>query len=404
MKLLKTGIALAIAAALSGCGGGSSSSSSPSSSGSTTSSVAQIAVPSSVLAVSGYTVSVFAQAPGKSSTPPTCAATSPNCFTKPDSMVQMGTGATSSLYIGYGDGVQPTGGISATNTAVGNVQIVQYDMSGNQGKVYTVPGHNDGMMVYDSHTIWAMSNEDGNPMLSVIDTNAGTVTTYSADATPVHGGGLDDMQLIGGQVFVAAFAPALNTTTNLYDQPALYTIALNANASTFHLTPVMSGNATAHVINPSAAGVSVDASGNAVLGNPLVPNGSTNNPGGLQDPDSMAIDPSGNLVLDSQADSELVFISNPGTANQSVKELFLTLYTNPWPVDDTRWAPSSSQFMLVTDTGAGLIYKVQLAPGFTAGNMYSAGQGTILLDDPTTGNMTPIVTGMNSPHGMLFVQ
>ncbi|PMS21571.1 hypothetical protein C0Z18_06815 [Trinickia dabaoshanensis] len=163
-------------------------------------------------------------------------------------------------------------------------------------------------------------------------------------------------------------------------------------------------NRRGHVINPSAAGVTVDASGNATLGDPLVPNGSTNNPGGLQDPDSMAVDPSGNLVLDSQADSELVFVSNPGSPTQSVSELFLTLYTNPWPVDDTRWAPASSQSMLVTDTGAGLIYKITAASGFAGGSMYSAGQGTVLLDDAKTGNMTPIASGMVSPHGMLFVQ
>jgi hypothetical protein len=53
------------------------------------------------------------------------------------------------------------------------------------------------------------------------------------------------------------------------------------------------------------------------------------------DPDSMTIDPKGDLVLVNQAGSELVFISNPGTAQQSVSRL---------PVgdqlDDTVFAPN----------------------------------------------------------------
>lgn len=394
MQRVKTLLAITLSSTLAACGGSGNS---------MTPNQSAIAVPAAVQAIPGYTVSVFAQAPGKSPNPPVCDSTSPGCYTNPDSIVQLGTGSTSTIFIGYGDKVQPGGPISTTNPATGTNQIVQYDLNGNQLKTYTVPGHNDGLMVYDSHTIWAMSNEDANPTLVVIDTTAGTEKTYTADATPAHGGGLDDMQMIGGKVFTSASNPSLDPQTNLYDKPAIYTLTLNANGSTYHLTPVMMGDATAHVINPSAAGVTVDASGNAMLGNPLVPNSSTNNPGGLQDPDSMAIDASGNLVLDSQADSELVFVSNPGTANQAVSELFLSLYTNPWPVDDTRWAPASSQAMLVTDK-AGLIYMIKAASGFASGSMYSAGQGTVLQDDATTGDMTPIVTGMNSPHGMLFVQ
>lgn len=400
MQPTKLALSLILAGALGACGGGGGAASP------TATNVAPaapaVAVPASVVAASGYTVSVFAQAPGKSSTPPSCDATSPGCFTKPDSIVQLGSGTSATIFVAYGDALQPNGAISATNPAQGTVQIVQYDLNGNQLKVYTVPGHNDGMMVYDSHTLWAMSNEDSNPLLSVIDTTAGTVTTYADDTTPTHGGGFDDMEKIGTTVFVSASAPKPDAS-GAYSAPAIVSLTLNADGKTFHTTPVLAGNAMAQVINPTAAGVTVDASGNAVLGNPLVPNGVANNPAGLQDPDSMAIDPNGNLVLDSQADSELVFVTNPGTANQSVKELFLTLYTNPWPVDDTRWAPASSQFMLLTDTG-GYLYKVTKTGGFTAGAMYSAGQGTLLQDDPATGYMTPVMTGMHAPHGMLFVQ
>ncbi len=407
MNLVKSTLSIALLASLAGCIGDNSSSPA-STTTSTPTTTTSIPVPASVVVVPGYTVSVLAQSPGASSTPPTCASTSPGCYTKPDSIVQIGTGSSATVFVAYGDALQPTGAISSTNSAQGTVQIVQYDLNGNQLNVYTVPGHNDGLLAYDNATLWAMSNEDANPLLSVINLTTGTVTTYAYDAAPAalpHGGGLDDMQMVNGTVFVSGSNPALDTTTGLYDNPALYKISLNSTGNTFHLTSVMAGDAQAYVINPATAGVSVTTAGFAMLGNPLVPNaGAISNPGGLQDPDSMSIDSSGNLVLDSQGDSTLVFVTNPGQTNQSIKELFLTLYTNPWPVDDTRWAPATSQFMIVTDTSANLIYKISKSGGFAQGSVYSAGQGTVLLDDPTTGYMTPIISGMNAPHGILFVQ
>lgn len=361
--------------------------------GGTTVPGAFIPVPSSVQASAGYTVTVFAQSPGKSSSPPSCAATSPACFTKPDSIVQMGTGSSSSVFIAYQDGLNPDGTYPGGGSAQGTVQVVKYDTNGNQLSVYTVPGHNDGLMVFDSHTLWAMSNEDANPLLSVIDTSAGTVKTYSDDTTPAHGGGFDDMQMINGVVYVSGSNPALDTTTMLYDKPAVYTLALNSTGNTYHTVPVMMGDARA---------LDIVSNTTVMLGNPLVPNGTNTNPAGLQDPDSMSIDSNGDLVLDSQADSELVFITNPGPS-QTLKQLILNLYGNPWPVDDTRWAPANASGLLVVDTSQNLIYKVTATNGF-GGGVYSAGQGTLLLDDMTTGDMTPVIVGMNAPHGLVFLQ
>lgn len=374
----------ALVSCLTACGGTSGGTNVPG---------AFISVPSGVQASSGYTVTVFAQSPGKSASPPSCAAASPKCFTKPDSIVQLGTGSSSSVFIAYQDGLNPDGTYTGGGTAQGNAQVVQYDINGNQLAVFNVPGHNDGLMVFDSHTVWAMSNEDANPLLSVIDTTAGTVTTYSDDATPAHGGGFDDMQMINGVVYVSGSNPALDTTTMLYDKPAVYTLALNSTGKTFHTNPVMLGDAQA---------LDIVSNTTVMLGNPLVPNGTNTNPAGLQDPDSMAVDSSGDLVLDSQADSELVFITNPGPS-QKIKQLILNLYGNPWPVDDTRWAPANSGALLVVDTPQNLVYKVTYAPGFGSG-VYSAGQGTLLVDDPTTGDLTPVIVGLNAPHGLLFLQ
>ena len=44
----------------------------------------------------------------------------------------------------------------------------------------------------------------------------------------------------------------------------------------------------------------------------------------LTDPDSLTIDPRGNIVLDSQVDSELVFIRHPFTEDQKDGRLKIT--------------------------------------------------------------------------------
>jgi hypothetical protein len=124
----------------------------------------------------------------------------------------------------------------------------------------------------------------------------------------------------------------------------------------------------------------------------------------MTDPDSSAIDPNGNLVIDSQQDSELVFVKNVGTSSQSVDVLPLTLYGNPWPVDDTRWSPASgNSFMLLSDNAQQIVYRIDAAGGFARNQAYSAGQGTMLETNTTTGVMGPVFVGMKTPHGIAFV-
>ena len=124
----------------------------------------------------------------------------------------------------------------------------------------------------------------------------------------------------------------------------------------------------------------------------------------MTDADSSEIDPAGDLVMASQQDSELVFIKNVGTATQSVSVLPMTLYGNPWPLDDTRWSPASgSSFMLLSDPPAQLIYVINATGGFQPNTPFSSGQGTLLLTNTVTGSLTPIYVGMNNPHGLIFV-
>jgi hypothetical protein len=366
---------LALIAALSACGGGGSSSPTATTSSSSPSVSASVQA-----AMPGYKISVFAQNPAGS--------------THPDDITQIGQ----NVFIGYQDSVNPTG--TPIGSAPAQGQVVEYDLNGNILHTFTAPGHLDGLLAYNATTLWVSADEDGNPKLTVINLGNDTQATYTPDtgAAPLpHGGGLDDMKLVNSLVYVSASAPTTMMTPSpsmapystdgsgataqygVNTGPALYTMSLNTDGKTFHLTTALMSSTPATLL-PGNTPVTLN----------------------MTDADSSAIDPAGDLVVDSQQDSELVFIHNPGTG-QAVSVLPVTLYGNPWPVDDTRWVPTGSSFMLVSDTHAGVVYRVDAANGFTPGTAYSAGQGSILQLDPATGDLTPIYVGLNAPHGLNFI-
>jgi len=125
----------------------------------------------------------------------------------------------------------------------------------------------------------------------------------------------------------------------------------------------------------------------------------------LTDPDSMTIDPGGDLVLDSQADGELVFLHHPGTSHQKVTRVLLRTQ-----VDDTLWIPTSEGHMLVVDATKNTTYKVSIPDeGFTPGSIYTEAPndssipsivGLVNLD---TGNIKAVITGLGSPTGLAFI-
>jgi hypothetical protein len=376
MKSVLVAVLATLAIMATGCHGTSASQLGPQP-------AAPIPVPSSVQGTQGsnYSISVFAKAPGT---------------LQPDDMVQLG----STVFVILQDPkVNPDGTFPAGVTS-SLAEVLQYDMNGNVLETFNVPGHPDGMVAYNSNTVWVTSNEDGNTVLTAIDTTNNTLQSFTSDIPQFpHGGGLDDMKVINGVVYVSASAPTTtaNPSPNLAPYstdasgataqygvntgPALYALSLNSDGKTYHVTPVLMSSTTVNYLP-----------GNT----PITLN--------MTDADSSAIDPTGDLVVDSQQDSELVFVKNIGTANQSVSVLPMTLYGNPWPLDDTRWSPASgTSFMLVSDTPAQLIYKISAATTFPASTAYSSGQGTVLQSNITTGAMTPIYVGMNNPHGLIFV-
>lgn len=374
-------IAVATLTLLASCGGDSLNS--PSTSTGSTSTSSSIPVPSSVEAAQGsaYSISVFAKAPGT---------------LVPDDLLQMGRAI---FVVAQDPNVNPDGTLAAGVTSAQS-KVLEYDLNGNLLQSFNVPGHPDGMTALNANTIWVSSNEDANPIITVINTTSNSLTSFTSDVAQLpHGGGLDDMKLVNGVIYASASNPTTTAspTPNMAPYstdssgataeygvntgPAVYAISLNSDGKTFHSTPVLMSSTQATLV-PGNAAVTLN----------------------MTDTDSSAIDPSGDLVIDSQQDSELVFIKNVGTASQSVSVVPMTLYGNPWPLDDTRWSPASgTSYMLLADAPAQLIYRINATNGFPANTAYSAGQGTVLQSNTTTGVMTPIYVGMNNPHGMIFV-
>jgi arylsulfatase A-like enzyme len=294
-------------------------------------------------------------------------ATNPAGASQPDSVAVDGL----NIYVGYGNGVAKDGSDGKSST------IVQYDTAGHVIQTFSVLGHNDGLKVDPTtHLLWALQNEDGNPNLVLIDPVAGTATSYTIAA--VNGGGYDDIAFLGGNIYFSASNPAKNPNTDA----AVVQVTLNSSTKTATTAPILFGNAA--VIN-------------LVTNKAITLN--------LQDPDSMTVDKSGNLVLDSQADNEEVIIHNPG-ASQSVSLLPLSDAANLLPgagVDDTLFTPSSHGEIVVTDRN-GAIYLLR-GSGVNSNLVLSAAQdaGELGTLNTTTGLFTPIISGLGSPRGLAFV-
>jgi hypothetical protein len=123
------------------------------------------------------------------------------------------------------------------------------------------------------------------------------------------------------------------------------------------------------------------------------------------DPDSLKVDSAGDLVLDSQADGDLIFVNAPGSPNQAALRLHLTNGTSSQiTVDDTVFPTTPSGTIYVVDTAGDTVYAVK-SDAFQPGGAYSASDSDGILGkvDLSTGLVTPIVTGMVTPHGALFV-
>jgi hypothetical protein len=302
-----------------------------------------------------YSLKVFAQAPSG--------------LSAPDSLAVL----HGHVFVGYGDGHAPDGSDGK------NSQVVEYAADGTVIHTFTVKGHGDGLKVNPiTHHLWALQNEDSNPNLVIIDPRTGHQQTYAFSATP-HGGGYDDIVFRGCNIYISASNPANNPNTG----PAI--VSAHLENGIVEVEPVFNGNATA---------IDIPTDGTVQLN--------------LQDPDSMTLDPLGNIVLDSQADQELIVLSHPGEKNQRALRLPLSYPSGSGPspveVDDTVFVTSSEGYILIADKGLNTVFKLE-KKAFSPGTAYSAADGGHFVGtlDLTTGAITPIVTGLNNPGGLIFV-
>ncbi|MBV8195684.1 MAG: hypothetical protein JOY80_09170 [Candidatus Dormibacteraeota bacterium] len=318
------------------------------------------ASPTKPIALHDYAVSVFAQSTAS--------------YWNPDSLEI--SGDRTWLFVGYQNTTAKDGSDGKSST------VVQYDLKDGHHvqQTWSVLGHVDGLRQDPSGgNLWVLSNEDGNPHLTVIDPVRGTKTVFSM--TSVNGGGgFDDIAFIASNAFISASNPA-NTSPN--PGPAVVKATLNTATHHVDTTPVLWGNA-------SATDVTSDQT---VSLNEI-------------DPDSLYVLPGGVLQLDNQAGSELVFIHNPGTAQQTVSRLGIGNQQ-----DDTILPTAAKGVLFVADTSAGVIYRVQ-SDHFETSLYYSSAPndsgvpgivGTIDPTDPNGGQVSPIIIGLNSPHGEAFL-
>ena len=302
-----------------------------------------------------YSLSVFAK--------------SANGYSQPDSIVQW----RDSIFVGFQNHVAKDGTDGKSST------IVQYSLDGKVLRTFTVPGHNDGLRIVGEDKLWSLQNEDANPNLVIIDLESGQQKLYGFAPT-VHGGGYDDLVVKHGEVFISVSNPTLNGAGgNVF--PALVRATLHGDM--VDVEPILGGSDNAIDI-PTGQTVQLN----------------------LTDPDSMTIDPRGNIALDSQGDFELVFITHPGSDDQQVGRIRITSGGVPITLDDTAFAPGGRSFLLVSDVAGDTIYRLDRPVfGFEPGTAYSASDtaGIIGVLDLDNGVLTPIVTGFGSARGMTFV-
>jgi hypothetical protein len=293
-------------------------------------------------------------------------ATAPAGLSAPDSIAVLGD----EVFIGYGDGHAADGSDGLKS------QIVQYDMSGNIEHIYQVLGHNDGLKVDPStNLLWALQNEDANPALVIIDPKTQLQRNFVFASPTPHGGGYDDIVFRDCQVFISASNPSKDPNTG----PAI--VKARLGDGTVQVTSVLAGNASAIDI-PTDATVQLT----------------------LQDPDSMTLDLTGDIVLDSQADHELIVVSDPGGPNQQASHLPLSLEGKPVEADDTAFVTSTQGFILIADKVLNTVFKLSKEV-FPPNAVYTAANSGPVVGtlDMNTGVVTPIVTGLGNPGGMVFV-
>jgi hypothetical protein len=301
------------------------------------------------LAASTINVSTFATGSGVNAT-------------GPDS-ISVGNG---SLWAAFTNG-------SASDGSKGSSTIVQYALNGTVLNQYSIPGSVDGLRINPNGMVWALQNQDANSAVTIIDPVAHTTTPLSYALTSSTQG-YDDAAFTNGQTFLSYTNPVFSTDPTI--------VRLTNSTSPLSVTPVLLMGAT---------GMNL-ADGNV---EPTI----------QTDTDSLILGPNGSLVLTSGSDGTLTFVSNPGAVNQSVSFLqLLSAGSAVSGLDDSAYATASSGIFYLADTQNNRILAIQVS-GLTVGSLYASvgSLNAVASVDLSTGNLTPLVSGLNAPHGLAFV-
>ncbi len=289
---------------------------------------------------------------------------------RPDSITTDG----SHVWVEYGNGASST----LPPGTGGSSTIAEYDLAGRVMQTYSIAGSADGLRYNPStNQLWVLQNQDSNSALTTINASTGATAQFSyTSQTP--GRGFDDVVFTGGKTYLSYTNP-VNSADPIIVQATL-------GNGTISVSSVLPFNATGTNSATGQVGTII-----------------------ANDPDSLRLRPDGSLVLSSGDDGALTTVRNPGTGAQAVS--FLSLISSTGAslsgLDDTAFASSGDQRLLVADTANNTIYALQ--GSFQAGGTYGSIGSTNSVDfiDPTTGVSTSITDGLfaanASPHGLLFV-
>jgi hypothetical protein len=315
-------------------------------------------------------------------------ATGSSSASKPDDITRLGNTIFATYQNNAGPDGMPTGSTST---------VVAYRPDGSQRGSWSLLGRCDGLTADPEWGIViATVNEDSSSSVYTINPDARPSRQlrhymYSPDPMDLSGGGTDAITILDGQVFVSASNPSPDTVSgSTFSRPALFRLKIPRHGSTAFLTPAFADNAQAT---------------DAVSGQSVTLN--------LSDADSNATVPSssprfgGQLMLDSQGDSELVFATDPLSPSGQLTLLTLTSSAGA-PQVVVGWATSRRATLLVADQSQDQIDAI--TGPFGVGTVITAipndsqalarDLGTI---DLQTGDVTPFASGFGSPKGLLFL-
>lgn len=270
-----------------------------------------------------------------------------------------------SVWIAYQNGADSTGNS-------GSSTVVRYSLSGAVQHMWTIQGNVDGLRIDPTGLVWALQNNDGNSKLTTINpvTNATNAYTYGSSYTNMPNRGFDDILFTHGNTFLSETNPASNS------DPIVLRLTTGL-ASPLEVSGILNSQFTGTNL---ATGKSASDS--------------------ITDSDSLILNPNGDLVLTGEADHQLVFIHNAGTASQL--ESFINLLGPSGNPDDSAFNGKATQgYFLFSDTGGNTVYKIT-ATGLSLNMMFVDMGNEFGWVNMSTGAVTSIFTGV-SPHGLVFV-